>query len=133
MSRIELTDTGMDVIMKMTEGNPGAIMAMTEIVREHDKIDPQAISGGIGALMSLDGYEIYGTDIYILFSDKCNRDVRRMLMLMRATQLGIFSHLKLKEMAADQSRQVNLTEDEFAELDQKVCEKLTDFARLEAK
>ena len=129
MSRLELTDNGMDMMMKMAEGNPGAAMAMVEIMNDHDKIDPQAAFGGIGALMSLDGYGIYGTAIYVLFSDKCNRDVRRMLMLMRATQLGLFSPLKLKEMAADQSRQVNLTEDEFAELDQKVCEQLTEFER----
>ena len=83
----------------------------------------------MGALMILDTWEIYGSSIYVLFSDKCNREVRRMLMLMRATQLGLFSHLKLKEMAADQSRQVNLTEDEFAELDQKVCGRLERFAR----
>ena len=129
MSKLGLNDTVMDVIVKMAEGNPGAVMAISLIMKEHDKIDPQAFMGGIGALMSLDGYEIYGSSIYVLFSDKCNRDVRRMLMLMRATQLGLFSHLKLKEMAADQMMQVNLTEDEFAELDQKVCDQLIDFER----
>lgn len=129
MTRLELTDTGMSAMMKMAEGNPGAAVAITEIMTNAEKIDPQAFGGGIGALLSLDGYGIYGTDIYILYSDKCNRDVRRLLMLMRATQLGLFSHLKLKEMAADQMRQVNLTEDEFTDLDQKVCDQLTDFER----
>ena len=52
-----------------------------------------------------------------------------MLMLMRATQLGLFSHIKLKEMAADQMRQVNLSDEEMADLDEKVCEQLKDFAR----
>lgn len=79
--------------------------------------------------MILDTWGIYGTDIYVLWNDKCNRDVRQMLMLMRATQLGIFSHTKLQEMAADQMRQVNLSDEEMAELDEKVCERLEDFAR----
>jgi hypothetical protein len=129
MSRLELSDTGMDVIVKMADGNPGAITAMMDILEKHDEIDPQAILGGMGAIMILDTWEIYGTDIYVLWSDKCNRDVRQMLMLMRATQLGIFSHINLKEMAADQMRQVNLSDEEMAGLDEKVCEQLKDFAR----
>jgi hypothetical protein len=128
-NKLQLTDTAMDVMVKMSDGNPRALMAIGEIMKNAEKIDPQAFMGGIGALMSLDGHGIYGTDMYVLYSDKCGRDVRRMLMLMRATQLGLFSHLKLKEMAADQSRQVNLTEDEFVELDHKVCEQLVDFER----
>jgi hypothetical protein len=65
----------------------------------------------------------------VLWSDKCGKDTRRMLMLMRATQLGIFPQTQLQAMAADQARQVNLTEDEFKALDAKVCEQLTEFAR----
>lgn len=129
MSRLDLSDTGMDVIIKMADGNPGAITAMMAIMEKHDEIDPQAIMGGMGAIMILDTWGIYGTEIYILWNDKCNRDVRQMLMLMRATQMGMFSHTKLKEMAADQMREVNLSDEEMAELDEKVCEQLEDFAR----
>jgi hypothetical protein len=129
MGRITLNDTSLDAIMKMADGNSGALQAIILIIEKHKQIDPQALMGGIGALLSLDDHEIYGSSIYILFNDKCNRDVRRMLMLMRATQLGFFSHLKLKELSLDQMQRVTLTEDEFAELDQKVCEALTDFAK----
>lgn len=87
--------------------------------------------GGIGAVMILDTWEIYGTDIYVLWNDKCNRDVRQMLMIMRATQLGFFSHERLQEMASDQMRQINLTDEEWEDLDNKVCERLEDFARKE--
>ena len=129
MCRIQLTDTGVDAIAKMSDGNPGAITAMMMIMKEHDSIDPQAMMGGIGAIMILDTWEIYGTEIYILWSDKCDRDVRKMLMLMRATQLGFFSQVKLKQMAEDQMGEVDLTDEERAELDQKVCDRLTDFKR----
>ena len=129
MSRLDLSDTGMDVIIKMADGNPGAITAMMAIMEKHDEIDPQTIMGGMGAIMILNTWGIYGTEIYILWNDKCNRDVRQMLMLMRATQMGMFSHTKLKEMAADQMREVNLSDEEMAELDEKVCEQLEDFAR----
>ena len=129
MSRIELEDSGMDMLIKMADGNPGAITAMMAIIEQHDSIDPQAIMGGIGAIMILDTWEIYGTDIYVLFSDKCGKDVRKMLMIMRATQLGMFSHSKLKELAADQARKVNLTDEEWQKIDDDVCGKLEQFKK----
>lgn len=129
MSRIQLRDTLADVVTKMSEGNPGALDAMSRIIKEHNAIDPQAAMGGMGAILLLDTWEIYGTAIYILFNDKCDRDIRRMLVLMRATQLGFFPSNRLKEMAADQMRQVNLTEEEWADLDKEVCEALKEFAR----
>lgn len=128
-SRIELTDTVIDAVSKMSNGNPGAITAMMQIIDKHDRIDPQAAMGAAGAIMILDTWRIYGTDIYVLFSDKCGKDVRRMLMLMRATQLGFFSQQKLQQMASDQMREINLTAEEWADLDEKVCAKLMSFAR----
>lgn len=129
MSRIELTDTVTDMMVKMSDGNPGAITAMMMMLQEAEAIDPQAILGGVGAVMQLDTYEIYGSDIYVLYNDKCGRDLRRMIMLMRATQLGKFPHSRLKEMAADQMYKVNLSEEEWKELDDYVCDTLEDFAR----
>jgi len=129
MSKINLTDTLPSVVFKMSEGNPGAIMTMAEIIKHHDEIDPQAVFGGLGAIMMLDTWKIYGADIYVLFNDKCNRDIRQMLMLIRATQLGFFSSTKLQELAHDQMRKVNLTDKEFEELDEKVCNRLENFKR----
>jgi len=107
MSRIELTDSPMDALIKMAEGNPGAAVAMMDILKQHDEIDPQAMLGGLGTIMILDTWGIYGSSIYILYSDKCDRNVRQLLMLLRATQLGFFSHTKLQQMAEDQMRSVN--------------------------
>ena len=129
MSRIDMNDTGMTSIIKMSEGNPGAASAMAAIVAEHDAIDPQAFMGGIGAIMMLDTWEIYGSDIYILWSDKCGRDVRKMLMIMRSCQMGNFSVEKLKEMAADEMRTVDLTAEEWQAHDDFVTGRLEQFAK----
>ena len=129
MSRIKLTDTTMDMILKMSEGNPGAGCALMDIIKDHNSIDPQACMGSVGAILSLDTFEIYGTDIYVIYKDKCNSDVRKMLMLMRSVQLGFLGRDKLKSMAADQQGQVNLTDNEWSELDKKVCDRLDDFKR----
>ena len=129
MSRIELTDSAKDALVKMAEGNLGAIEAMMEIIKQHDDIDPQAMFGGLGTIMILDTWEIYGTDISVLFSHKCGKDVRKMLMIMRAVQLGLFSEVKLREMAADQTRQVNIPAEEWERLDNEVCGCLEEFAK----
>jgi len=129
MSRIELTDNFMSMVMKMSDGNPGAVSALMKKYEKQNEIDPQEVMGGIGVILILDTWERYGTDIYVLFSDKCDRDARKMLMIMRATQLGLFSHVKLKQMAADQKREINLTGDEWADLDDKVCDELDGFKK----
>lgn len=129
MSRIKLTDNMLDIITKMSDGNPGAISALMDILQKGEKIDPQGAMGGLGAIMLLDTWEIYGSDIYVLWSDKCQRDCRKLLMIMRACQMGNFSHTKLKEMAADQRRQVNLSSAEWQEQDDWVCNALTDFQK----
>lgn len=129
MSRITLEDTQMDVLVKMAEGNPGALTAMMDILEKHDAIDPQAFMGGLGAIMTFDTYGIYGTEIYILWNDKCGKDVRKLLMLLRACQLGFLPSEKLKVMAEDQMLQVDLTEEEWADYDKQVCDRLEDFAK----
>lgn len=127
--RIELTDSVMDIMLKMSEGNPGALTALMEIQTKSLIIDPQGSMGGIGSILLLDTWNIYGSSIYILYSDKCGKDIRKLLMLLRATQLGYLSSTKLQEMATDQMREVDLTEDEWINLDTKVCERLVDFQK----
>ena len=129
MSRIELNDTVANAILKMSDGNPGAITAMSDILKEAADIDPQSAMGGMGPILMLDTWEIYGTDIYVLWSDKCQRDVRKMLMLLRATQLGFLNNSRLKEMASDQMRKIDLTEEEWDDLDGQVCSQLENFRK----
>ena len=129
MSKLDLKDTVMDAIIKMSEGNPGAITALMEIIQKGNSIDPQSFAGDLSAILGLDTMKIYGTEIYILWSDKCGRDTRKLLMLLRAAQLGFLSQQKLKEMSEDQMREVNLSEEEFSKLDKKVCNRLTGFQK----
>lgn len=129
MSRIELTDSVMSIVMKMSDGNPGAVSALSEIIKHGPVIDPQSAMPEVMPMLHLDTHGIYGTDIYVLFNDKCHRNVRKLLVLIRATQLGFLPPHKLKQLAADQSREVNLSDEEFADLDAKVCAELSEFQR----
>ncbi len=127
MSRIQITDSTLDVLTKMCDGNPGALNAMMEVMSHAKVIDPQSALEGMGVILSFDTSEIYGTEIYILFNDQCNRDVRQLLVLMRAVQLGFIGEQRVKQIAKDQMGQNLLTETEMSELDKKVCQKLEGF------
>ena len=48
-------------------------------------------------------------------------------MLMRATQLGLFSDEKLRKIANNQTRELLLSKEEMDGLDKKVCEQLDQF------
>ena len=129
MSRITLTDTILDVVTKMSDGNPGAINTMMLILKEAKNIDPQAFMDGLSVLLSLDDMGIYGTEIYILSNDQCNRDIRKLLMLLRATQLGFISRERIKKIASSQTRENLLSEKEMDLLDNKVCSELDQFSK----
>jgi hypothetical protein len=89
--RISLNDSAVTVVAKMSDGNPGAMNAMLEILQKGDKIDPDGFMGGLGFILLLDSFGIYGSDIYVLHSDICQKDVVKTCAVLRATQLGFFS------------------------------------------
>lgn len=133
MTRIELSDTGQAIIVKMADGNPGAMTAMVVLLsKDCEPIDPDSAMGLLGPFLELDMLGIYGTEIYILWNDKCKRDLRRFVLLLRASQLGLLPNQKVREMAADQMRQVNLSADEWDELDAAVCDRLAGFMSIES-
>ena len=129
MSKIELTDNAQSMVVKMSDGNPGAVACLVDTLKRAKEIDPMDAFAPFGPILSLDSMGIYGSSIYVLWSDKCKRNTRLVLMLLRACQLGFLSPQRIKDMAADQSRTVNMSETEFTELDQKVCDRLPEFER----
>lgn len=102
MSKIQLSDTGIEVIFKMSGGNPGAIVALTEIFKRGNRIDPDDFMQGMSSILLLDTYEIYGSAIYVLYSDICEKNLAKMMAVIRATQLGIFSSYILKDACSRQ-------------------------------
>ena len=86
-------------IIAMVEGNPGATMVLMEMLKVSHKIDPDSLLGSLGALTALDEYGIYGTDIYVLYNDICDRDNVKFLATLRAVQLGFLELSVLKDAA----------------------------------
>lgn len=92
----------MGVISKMSEGNPGAATALGAIFKNAQRIDPQSALGPLGALCSLDTADVYGSGIWVLYSDVCGQNVSKMIALLRAAQLGFVSYDLIKEISSRQ-------------------------------
>nr|UWD58290.1 MAG: hypothetical protein [Bacteriophage sp.] len=91
MSRITLLDSVESVISKMSEGNIGAMNVCMLLMAEGGNIDRQNIMGGFSFILDLDREGIYGTDIYVFWNDICNRELPKMIAVLRAVQLGFFN------------------------------------------
>ena len=93
--RIGLKDTSMDVMIKLSEGNPGAISVCANLLKNTSKHDPDAFMGGIGSLLMLDTLNVYGSRIWMFYKDFCKEDVGTMVLMLRAFQLGFISRQEL--------------------------------------
>ena len=89
MTRIRTGDSIKDVIVNMSEGNMGALCLITSLLTYGGEIDISNMLGGMGNLLTLDLNGIYGSRIWMLFEDVCNEDLVKMVVVIRAVQLGI--------------------------------------------
>lgn len=102
--RITLEDSVMSATIKLSDQNPGAIGAMVEMCKASPVTDPENFAGDVSPLLSLDQHNIYGTDIYVLFSDICEGDPVKALAVLRAVQLGFLEESTLQDACSRQDR-----------------------------
>lgn len=126
-TRIELNDTTISMIMKMSGGNPGAVTVLAECLKRGADIDPDDFMGGLGAILGMDSHGIYEHRIWMLYKDVCGQDLKLMLGLLRAVQLGFLADAVLdKAIDGDAPMPMVLVEEYLA----KVQERLPKFGRV---
>lgn len=86
--RIALNDDMVTIASKLSEGNPGALNVIMQLIKHSEKIDPDAAFGPFAHLFSLDSFGIYGPKIWILYKDVCGENIVNMIAVMRSVQLG---------------------------------------------
>lgn len=94
---ITSTDSPALIFSKMAKANPGAMNTIIQLYANNKEIDPGNFLGPLGAILQLDKLGIYGTDIYVLASDICNKNISKMIAVLRAVQLGLFDGRILAE------------------------------------
>jgi len=121
-ARITGKDNGMDIISKMSEGNPGATRVCIEAITNSPVIDPMALLGGLAPMLSLDTLGIYGSRIWMLYKDVCGERLPYFLAMLRGWQLGLVPKEDLDWAIDNYGR--NFPIDIIAA---KVCERLPEF------
>lgn len=86
--RITLEMSMTDMLIAMSDGNPGAMSIVAMLYREGGAIDPDSALGGLGPILFLDTLGIYGSRIWMLCKDICRNDLRIMIAVLRGCQLG---------------------------------------------
>lgn len=128
--RLVLTDDVVGMLMKLVDGNPGAINVCTQLLRDTEKSDPSSVLGPISYLLFLDTYGIYGANIWMLYKDICKENIVHTMALLRTVQMGMLDFAILKQAILSCSdfdiENPNIDiEDTF----KKLQEKLPDFAK----
>lgn len=95
--KIQLEDNLLSMASKMSEGNPGALFVIMEIITHGSEIDPDCGPlGPIAPVLDLDMLEIYGPRIWMLYKDVCGENLRTMCAVLRAWQLGFTTERAIK-------------------------------------
>ena len=114
-----------DMLFAISEGNPGALFVCMEILTKTSTIDPQNALGGLGVLLFLDTQNIYGPRLWCLYKDVCKQNLSMMLMVIRASQLGLIDN-EIVNHAID-NRGDGLDNEALMDLSELVIERLQDF------
>ena len=83
MARINGKMTIQEIIITLSEGNPGAISCIMQMITT----DPEAIF----TLLFFDSMEIYGSKIYMLWNDCSGRDMAKFKETVKYLQSGKIS------------------------------------------
>jgi hypothetical protein len=99
--RIRGDMTTIDVFMSLSEGNPGAVRVLSEAFKNGDRIDPDSVFGGFGALLMFDSFRFYGSKIWMLYKDLCGQDIVKTIGMLRAMQLNLVSSADVHRAIGD--------------------------------
>lgn len=127
MSKLHHTMDIKSAVMALSEGNPGAINVLMSCAINADAVDPDG--GVLVALRELDSLEIYGPRIWVLFKDACGGDLRRFLLVLRASQLNCVTPKFLQDAATDSPLYTPWTEDVWPDLEGQVASQLPKFLK----
>lgn len=123
MTRITGSDSIIDALVKLSDGNPGAINVLTGIVKHGSEIDRDSV-GPLFSILFLDTLELYGPSIWILYKKVCKQNLILFLAVIRACQLGIISEEDIKISLKPDAYNLDVED-----IHKKVCERLPNFTK----
>ncbi len=87
--RIKLHMSMPEAFFAMSDGNPGALNVLIAMGTQVPVIDPANVFAQLAGMMLLDGAGIYGSRIYLLHNDLCDRSMVKVVTILRCIQMGL--------------------------------------------
>lgn len=81
-NKIGLNDNFMSSMVKMAEGNPGAVTVMMEMIKKLGEVD------GYMTILMLDDQHIYGPQIWMNYKDVYGQDLDKFIEATRSYKLN---------------------------------------------
>lgn len=81
----------------LAEGNPGAINVIANLCKHYESLDPYNVFKEMAPLVFFAEQDITGPAIWMLYKDVCKEDLKNVVIVMRAYQMGLLSAEELKE------------------------------------
>jgi len=88
MEKINGNMSIMDIMMTMSEGNPGALTILMQMIG-----DPT----GILDILTCDSLEIRGSKLYMLWNDCCERNYAKFKRTLAMLKVGLFSQEEIQK------------------------------------
>ena len=88
MSKLQLTDSTIEILDKMSEGNPGAISILTTLLFKETA--QEMVDSVMHIILPLDTLGVYGSKLYMLWTDACDKNedkVKKVIELWRTGKL----------------------------------------------
>jgi hypothetical protein len=96
MSRLNITDTPANAVIKLVGQNAEAAAACIALVKAVETVEPKAEFGPFTPLLMLDQLAIYEASIARLYSVVCGSDPAKMLAVLHATRLRLIAADELR-------------------------------------
>ena len=101
MNRLTLSDNLQTILEKMSDGNPGCLSFLLEVIKREN------VDVFCEMVVKLDISELYGSLIYMLWNDCCNRDTQKTIRMINKLDI-----LTLRSYVVDKGRGTKYVEEE---------------------
>jgi len=86
---INLHDNFQELLMKMSEGNPGGLSVLMQIAKEFSKCPEDAFIH----MMLLDDMNIRGSQIWMGYKDYCGSDIKKFIQCIKEKNQGMINKI----------------------------------------
>lgn len=98
--RIGPSCTVVEAVLAMSDGNPGAAVVMTQLVKYSTDKQEKGPWPSLSYLLDLDEAGLYGSDVWVAFKDLCGQDIAALARELDSDRHGLAERVS-KAMSRD--------------------------------